>query len=207
MKDLFRAALILTMCAVLLSGCGETPRATDANKASHKEGAKSDSPAPTSATAANGSAAPAADVQLEKVSCEQWDKAFAAQKGKIVVVDTWATWCVPCVEEFPHLVELHGKHAKDGVVCMSVSVDEPEPEKYTAALDFLKSKKATFANYLIQDEGEAWWDKWEIKAIPVVLVFGRDGKLVKKFDKDDPDNQFTYDDVEKLVAELLAKPS
>jgi hypothetical protein len=47
--------------------------------------------------------------------------------------------------------------------------------------------------------------KWNIKAIPIVLVFDAKGTLVKKFDKDEPDNQFTYEDVEKLVVELLSR--
>ena len=72
-----------------------------------------------------------------------------------------------------------------------------------APLPFLKKREAVFANYIIDDVGEAWWDKWQIKAIPIVLVFDREGQLVRKFDKDDPDNQFSYEDVEKLVAELL----
>jgi len=56
---------------------------------------------------------------------------------------------------------------------------------------------------VIEDKQQAWWDKWNIKAIPIVLVFSADGKLAKKIDKDDPDNQFTYADVEKFVTELL----
>jgi thiol-disulfide isomerase/thioredoxin len=139
---------------------------------------------------------------LQAVSCEQWDAALATHRGKIVVVDTWATWCTPCKEEFHRLVDLHRKHAQDGVVCMSVSVDAPDDRG--DVLRFLEEQKAEFANFLIQDKDEnAWWDKWNIKGISIVLVFGRDGKLVRKFDNDDPDNQFTYADVEKLVAELL----
>lgn len=191
MKRSVFCSLLLAMSAMLLDGCGEARVRTN-----DKGGVEGSTSAPPSS-------APRADVQLRSVSCAQWDKELASHRGKIVVVDTWATWCGPCVEEFPHLVSLHGKHHRDGVACMSVSVDELE--KRDEALKFLQKREAAFSNYIIDDVGEAWWDKWEIKAIPIVLVFDREGKLVRKFDKDDPDNQFSYEDVEKLVAELLQK--
>lgn len=158
----------------------------------------------------SASAAPAhsdtGPVALELVNCARWDEALARQRGRIVVVDTWATWCVPCREEFPGLVALHRKYAPQGVVCMSVSVDDPDQKD--DALAFLRQQQAAFANYLIQDASDAWFDKWNIKGIPIVLVFGADGTLARKFDKDDPDNQYTYEDVDALVAELLeAQPA
>lgn len=145
-----------------------------------------------------------AEVKLEVVKFDQLQKALKAQQGHVVVMDVWATWCVPCKQEFPHLVALHERHAKAGVVCMSVSLDEPK-ERDTA-LAFLKSKEAAFPNFLL-DEGEKGWDRnmLDLKGIPAVFVYDREGKLARKFTNDDPDNQFTYADVEKLVKELQAR--
>ena len=185
-----RPLLLCTLLATWptsLSGCGSAP--SEANVVSV-----------AGSSVANTSHAP---VQLELVTCAQWDEALATQQGKIVVVDTWATWCLPCKEEFPQLVALNAKFARRGVVCMSISLDGPDDR--TATLDFLKQHQAAFSNYLIQDKENAWLDKWNIKGIPIVLVFNRDGSLAKKFDKDDPDNQFTYADVEKLIAEMVNK--
>lgn len=179
----------------LLGGCA--PEADSPTR-----GAEETASAPR-AEASSSAPTPASNVRLTPVTCAQWEQDLAAQRGKIVVVDTWATWCVPCREEFPQLVALHRKHAAQGVVCMSVSVDEPDAQ--SAALDFLTQQQAEFANYRIDDKSASWWDKWEIRAIPVVLVFRPDGTLAKKFDLDDPDHQFTYADVEKLVDELLAE--
>jgi hypothetical protein len=72
----------------------------------------------------------------------------------------------------------------------------------------LTEKGAHFANFRMElndDPTEKFKDLYKIKAIPVALVFGRDGKLERKFDVDDPDHQFTYDDVKKLVGEMLKK--
>jgi thiol-disulfide isomerase/thioredoxin len=150
-------------------------------------------------------AAPAAQntVELRPATFQELDKTLQAQKGKIVVVDLWATWCTTCMQEFPHLVELHDKFGKDGVACISVTVDA-EKDK-AAALAFLQAQKATFPNLLLDEAGNAWQERWTIKGLPAVLVYGRDGMLVRTFTNDDPDNQFTYADVTRFVKQLLAK--
>lgn len=145
----------------------------------------------------------ASKVTLEELKTADWDAILAEHLGKIVVVDTWATWCAPCVEEFPKLVALHEDYSDQEVACVSVSADGAGA--HDAAAKFLEGQQATFTNYRLADsaEQEAWWEKWDLKSIPAVLVFDREGKLARKFDMDDPDNQFTYDEVEALVAELV----
>lgn len=141
-------------------------------------------------------------VTLATVKTADWDNLLAQHKGKVVVVDTWATWCLSCLEEFPGLVALDQKYRDQGVDCISVTVDKAGAHE--AAHKFLTEQQATFSNYRLDDEnGDAWWDKWNIKSIPVVLVFDQQGNLARKFDKDDPDNQFTYLEVEQLVEELV----
>jgi thiol-disulfide isomerase/thioredoxin len=143
-------------------------------------------------------------VELKAVRYAQLVEAVRAQKGKVVVVDVWASWCLPCKKEFPHLVELHRAHAGKGLVCISVSVDEAETAG--PALEFLKKQKATFANYRLDEEAGFWAERWDVKAIPIVFVFDRDGKRAAKFTLDDPDRQFDYQkDVNPLVNKLLAK--
>jgi hypothetical protein len=93
---------------------------------------------------------------------------------------------------------MHHKYAKDGLVCMSVSVDDKDDK--AKALAFLTKQKATFANYLIDEEAEVWQKRLDVPAPPGVSVFDRSGKRVKTFTSEDP---FTYEDVEKLVAPLL----
>jgi hypothetical protein len=104
---------------------------------------------------------------------------------------------------------MHRKYGPDGLVCLSVSVDEPEekdelPALKKRVLDFRTKQKADFANYLLDEESGVWQNKWKIKAPPAALVFGPDGKLARKFDNDDPDHEFTYEDVEPVVRKLLA---
>ncbi len=155
--------------------------------------------------AATRAESPSDDVRLKVATPDEVDAVIGDYKGKIVVVDIWATWCIPCKKEFPHLVELHKKHAGDGVACMSIAMDIEK--QHENALKFLKEKGAEFANFRMDRDEEAtdkWQERYKMQAIPVVLVFGRDGKLAKKFEGDS-EHKFSYDDVNKLVDELLKK--
>src|SRR6267378_8449515 len=113
------------------------------------------------------------EIKLDVVTQDQLLNRLQKQRGKVVILDLWASWCAPCRMTFPHLVEMHNKYADRGVVCMSVSVDEPEDKG--KALQFLQSQNATFANYLL-DDGPAGMHYFGVNGIPAVFVYDRDGK-------------------------------
>src|ERR1700723_1775180 len=64
-------------------------------------------------------------IHIEKMKYDDLGKLVGAQKGKVVVVDFWATYCVPCIHEFPNFVALHNTYKQDGLVAVSVAVDDP----------------------------------------------------------------------------------
>lgn len=96
---------------------------------------------------------------------------------------------------------MHEKHAKDGLVVISLSVDDPDDKD--AALGFLKKQNAKFANYLLADKlrfEEAGEKKLAHSVPPIVHVFGRDGKLVKTLE-----GKKGIDELDDLVKGLLEK--
>jgi len=138
-------------------------------------------------------------------------------RGKVVVVDYWSTFCQPCIRELPGLVELHNKYPGSDVKCITVSLDyagypDEGPETYKDdVMPFLLQVGATFDNIIASDDSDTMLKKLELAAPPAVLVYGRDGKLAKRFDNEDAASEaegFTYhDDISPLVAELVkAKP-
>jgi thiol-disulfide isomerase/thioredoxin len=140
-------------------------------------------------------AQPAEKIQLKIVKPDGLSSAINGFKGQVVVVDIWAYWCHPCKAAFPHLVDLHEKYAKDGLVAVSVSLDEP-PD-LGKALKFLEEHRANFTNLLLDVDQDAWQEKFHIKGPPTVFVFNREGKWTQfKGEKAHPE-------VEKLVRELL----
>jgi thiol-disulfide isomerase/thioredoxin len=151
---------------------------------------------------------PAADgVKLERLTWPDLQKRLASNKqARWTLVDAWATTCGPCKENFPHLIEMHEKYGAKGLAVGSLTLDDPTDEKaFADAEAFLKEKKATFTNVLLDEEFGDGYDKLDINGIPAVFLYGPDGKELKRFTMDDPDNQFTYEDVEREIAARMAK--
>ena len=144
-------------------------------------------------------------IKLESLKWPQFKERLAANKGsKFTLVDVWSTTCSPCKENFPHLVEMHQKYAGKGLAVISLTLDDPTDAKAVAEAEkFLREKKAVFTNVLLDENYGDGFDKLDINTIPAVFLFSADGKEMKRFTMDDPNHQFTYEQVEKEVSALL----
>ncbi|MBY0504852.1 MAG: TlpA family protein disulfide reductase [Bryobacteraceae bacterium] len=110
-------------------------------------------------------------------------KLIAAQKGKVVLVNFWATWCQPCRKEMPALAKLATRLAPKGMVLATVSADEPEDEATARA--FVRQSGIKGPSYLKQvkndDKFIASLDpKWS-GALPALALYDRTGKKVRVF--------------------------
>ena len=140
-------------------------------------------------------------IKLAAVRYDALADAIRNEKGKVVVVDFWADYCLPCKREFPKLVALHRKFAAGGLTVMSVSLDDPnEPASKPKVKAFLHARKADFANYLLDEKPEFWQAKLRAEGPPVVYVFNRKGELEQRFA-----DEIDYTKVESLVSDLLKK--
>jgi thiol-disulfide isomerase/thioredoxin len=124
-------------------------------------------------------------------------------RGKVVVVDFWGTFCIPCMREFPHLVALSSKYKDKGLACVSVSLDPVgDKAKVEKANEFLRKVNATFTNLILDEPFEVWQKKMGLDGPPCVVVFDRMGRRVKKLPNGE-NEPVDYTAIEKLVAELL----
>jgi thiol-disulfide isomerase/thioredoxin len=131
---------------------------------------------------------------------------LASLKGNIVVVDLWATWCVPCIERFPHMVQLYNRYKNGGVTFVSMSVDDREDKQaLETARQFLRKQNATFRNYLMNENISQSFEKLDIEGVPDVLVYDRTGRRRYALNGNDPNRQFTEKDVDDAVATLVAE--
>ncbi len=158
--------------------------------------------------AADDQASPAS-IKLESLKWPQFKERLASIKNaRYTLVDAWATTCGPCKENFPHLMEMHRKYGEKGLAVISLSLDDPTDAKAVAAAEkFLQEKKAAFTHVLLDENYGDGFDKLDINTIPAVFIFDPSGKEVKRFTMDDPNHQFTYEQVEKEVIALLGGSS
>lgn len=156
--------------------------------------------------------APAGEkVAVEKITLDPLDPAaykaeLAKHKGKIVLVDFWATWCTTCLEQLPHTVAVQEKYRAKGVVVLTIAMDEPDAAE--AALKKLRDLKAGTRNFRCAAEDfDAAFATFGIEngSLPHYAVFDRDGKLVKRFISGEPDLVFDAADIDKELDALLAK--
>jgi thiol-disulfide isomerase/thioredoxin len=206
-----RHCLLAYALAAVAVGCTDTVTPTTTSVfATPPEVLAPEPPATATATAApSPKAEPTSDkappVKLQRLKFDDFHaKVLVNPKAKFTLVDAWATNCGPCKENFPHLVAMHRKFAAKGLAVVSLSLDDPSQAKDVAEAEkFLREQKAEFTNVLLDEEAGVGYEKLDINAIPAVFLYGPDGKQVRRFTMDDPDNQFTYDQVEKAVAEML----
>jgi thiol:disulfide interchange protein len=97
-------------------------------------------------------------------------------QGKVVVVNFWATWCVPCIQEIPSFNRLHQRLGPKGVVVLGVSMDEEGAERVRP---FLQKHPM---DYLVALGSEAISKQYSLDQLPVTVVFDRSGKQVKRFE-------------------------
>ena len=123
---------------------------------------------------------PPKSVRLDDITVQGLKDFIAKKTGerRAVVVDYWAMWCAPCKKAFPHTVALSTKHAKDGLVVVSMNQDVRE--KKDAAKKFLDEQKALIYNFFPSDKIDPD-DLFKVfgteDGLPLYRVYGSDGKL------------------------------
>lgn len=96
---------------------------------------------------------------------------LAELKGKVVLVDFWASWCGPCKQEMPVLEGLHKKYADQGLVIVGINIDN-NPKKMNS---FLKGTPVSFR--IVHDPKITIAQRYEPSTMPSSYFIGRGGKL------------------------------
>jgi thiol-disulfide isomerase/thioredoxin len=112
-------------------------------------------------------------------------------KGKVVLLDFWATWCAPCRESIPHLIQLYKDHKERGFELVGMNVDRGDMEvvrRYVQSMDI---------PYPIVNTPEEVVRAYQVTGIPVTLLIDKQGKIQERITGFNPtiakhlDNQVT----------------
>lgn len=158
-----------------------------------------------SAEATGSVSSPTSQVKLIEGDRDTLAEILEGHKGKVILVDFWATWCGPCVKQFPHSMELSHKFRPDGFAVVSVSMNEPDERE--AVLAFLVRQNADIDNLLPKyGAGTEFLEAFDLRGdVPFYRLYDRRGKLRYAF-SGDPDGIANCESVELIdqrVAELV----
>lgn len=115
-----------------------------------------------------------ADDSVKKIKLAELNATLANNKGKVVVLDLWATWCPPCRKEIPGFINLYNKYKGNGLEIIGVAFDENGLEVVPG---FIKKMDINYPVYL---DGGDIAGAYGLRAYPTTVIYGKDGKEVNK---------------------------
>jgi thiol-disulfide isomerase/thioredoxin len=121
---------------------------------------------------------------------------LAALKGKVVLVNFWATWCAPCIHEMPSMQALRDKLGPAGFEVLAVNYQEGTPR----ITDFLKKRPLTLT--IVRDADGQARTAWGVKVFPTSFIVGSDGRIRYSVLGD---VEWTSPKVEAQIRDLLPK--
>jgi thiol-disulfide isomerase/thioredoxin len=170
--DLGRAAArpsrsLLLVAIAALAGCGQTP------------------PADESATAA-AEPKPYTPPNIKLATPAEIHQVIDAERGNVIVINFWATWCPPCIKEMPELTKFWRDFDGKGVRFLSISADH-HSTKDSAVVPFMNSYEIPFPvrimyvdnpDEIAEELPLTWEDRQWDGVLPATFIFNRDGKQV-----------------------------
>jgi thiol-disulfide isomerase/thioredoxin len=183
-------APLAVLLSVVAGGCAD--RSSSSNQSGPAE----------AVTASSNRSGSAEAVTVRVVDETEFAAVLHRYRGKVVLVDVWATWCLNCLELFPHTVELSEQYADRGLVVVSLSMDDPDQR--AAVLERLQSNGATFDNFISRYGGsdqsaEAFG--LEDLILPKYRLYDRSGQIHNTLRSSE--GPLSAEDVDRAVEELL----
>ena len=137
--------------------------------------------------------------EIRRVTANQIRALVDERKGKVVVVNFWASWCPPCVREFPAITKVYEQYRDKGLDLFAVALNAPE--EIEEIKQFLAEQKPPFSIYLADPDDETFsetvLEKW-YGEMPLTLVFNTAGQRVLAHRA-----EITYEELSKMVEPLL----
>ncbi len=154
-------------------------------------------PAPQAGSRQQDAGAPA----VLPVTHSEFREMLRKDSGFVVLVNAWATWCKPCTEEMPGVLQLAQKHRTDRFKVVLLSADDRDSLE-TSVKPFLRRNGVTFETYLMSDSSDDAFirgmnPEWS-GALPTSFLYDRNGSLVKMLV-----GERTFAQLDREVAALL----
>ena len=136
--------------------------------------------------------------QIDILSFSEFQEKISDNDSKLLVINFWATWCKPCVNELPHFNKTHSEYKDKGLEMWLVSLDF-ENQMESRVIPFLKENNLNPEVFILKQEGNSWIDEVSTSwsgAIPATLMINKEGRHFYE-------QEFTYEQLENTIKEHL----
>jgi peroxiredoxin len=168
MRKLFCLILVLTFIAAGCKKKESEPQQQDQAKVEAEEKPTGDK-APPGPSAKSAPSFTLQDLKGNQISLSDF-------KGKVVVLDFWATWCPPCVKEIPHFIELYKQYKDQGFAMVGISVDR---EGISVVKSFTRKYQINYP--ILMTDGQVQKAYGGIPSIPTTFVIDSAGNIRRKY--------------------------
>jgi thiol-disulfide isomerase/thioredoxin len=119
---------------------------------------------------------------IRPVTPEQFTQELAKLRGQIVMLNVWATWCVPCLKEIPDLLQIEAELASQGFALLGLSIDEPGD---AARVESFRHKHFSGFRSLLRDSSDldavvSVLDPAWNEVVPTTYLIGRNGRVLSR---------------------------
>lgn len=115
-----------------------------------------------------------AEYEVKKIKLAELNTLLASNKGKVLILDLWATWCPPCKKEIPGFIRLYNKFKDRGLEIIGISFDE-NGEKVVPL--FIKKMGMNYPVYL---DGGDIGPAFDLEAYPTTIIYDKEGKIASR---------------------------
>jgi thiol-disulfide isomerase/thioredoxin len=176
MRHLTSMLLVSLMATLIGCSSGDPGMSYQGDESSGSSSGPSGAPSAASSASPSREMSPELDLTVREIRATDWlntdsPVSLASLKGRVVMVEFWATWCGPCIQGIPHLNDLQAEFGPEGFQLVSLTNEDRK------TVTGFQEKRKLEMNYIIGLGSETMAD-YSVQGIPHALIIGRDGKMV-----------------------------
>ena len=138
--------------------------------------------------------------EVSEITIDELNDIVKIREGRVLLINIWATWCLPCKEEFPDLIKISDNYSKQ-IELIGISIDYPD-EVESKIIPFLNELKPNFINYVnVESDAEKFINNLNLDwsgAIPATFFYNSEGKQFLFYE-----GKLSFEEIENKALQMI----